>query len=167
MKRYSSAVLRLRAIDRMDLGLLLERYGLTLRMVSLGESVPASYWGESEAGLRGSQLFARPDTPIHSILHETSHYACMTPERRALLDIDAGGDDLEESAVCYLQIALADELPQMGRERMIADMDAWGYSFRLGSTRAWLDADADDARQWLLRHGLIDSAGRASGCLRV
>jgi hypothetical protein len=31
----------------------------------------------------------------------------------------------------------------------MADMDAWGYSFRLGSTRAWFEADAEDAREFL------------------
>jgi hypothetical protein len=37
------------------------------------------------------------------------------------------------------------------------DMDAWGYSFRLGSAKAWFEVDADDARQWLLDQGLIDA----------
>src|SRR2546423_12186413 len=60
----------------------------------------------------------------------------MTPERRVGLDRDAGGSDLEEAAVCYLQVLLAGQLPGVGRERMFADMDHWGYSFRLGSTRA-------------------------------
>ncbi len=35
-------------------------------------------------------------------------------------------------------------------------MDAWGYSFRLGSTHAWFESDATDARAWLVAHGLID-----------
>ena len=48
---------------------------------------------------------------------------------------DAGGDDAEENAVCYLQILWADALPGFGRERMFLDMDAWGYTFRLGSAR--------------------------------
>ena len=34
------------------------------------------------------------------------------------------------------------------------DMDDWGYSFRLGSTEAWFEADAEDARAWLDRAGL-------------
>jgi hypothetical protein len=34
------------------------------------------------------------------------------------------------------------------------DMDAWGYSFRLGSTAAWFEADAEDARDWLRERGL-------------
>ena len=72
-----------------------------------GEVLPGSYWGESEAGLRGNVLYVRADTPLHSLLHELSHYVCMTPERRAGLDRDAGGDDAEECAVCYLQIVLA------------------------------------------------------------
>ncbi len=56
----------------------------------------------------------------------------------------------EESAVCYLQVLLADELPGVGRARLMDDMDAWGYSFRLGSTRAWFETDAEETRQWLV-----------------
>jgi hypothetical protein len=90
----------------------------------------------------------------------------MSPERRTGLDRDAGGDDLEEAAVCYLQVLLADTLPGVGRTRAFADMDAWGYSFRLGSTRAWFERDAGDAREWLEQRGLIDAAGRLTGALR-
>jgi hypothetical protein len=50
----------------------------------------------AEAGLAGRTLYARLDTPLHSVLHEFSHYVCMTPERRTGLDRDAGGDDAEE-----------------------------------------------------------------------
>ena len=53
--------------------------------------------------------------------------------------------------MCYLQVLLAGELADVGRERLMGDMDAWGYSFRLGSTRAWFEGDAADARHWLLR----------------
>jgi len=37
-------------------------------------------------------------------------------------------------------------------------MDAWGYTFRLGSARAYVDHDADDAWAWLQLHGLVDAA---------
>jgi hypothetical protein len=47
------------------------------------------------------------------------------------------------------------------------DMDRWGYSFRLGSTRAWFAADAADACDWLVRHRILDAAGRPEGCRRV
>ncbi len=143
--------------------MLLNRYGLQLTLVAPGELIPGSYWGESEAGLRGDRLYARLDTPVHSVLHEASHYICMTPERRAGLDRDAGGDDPEESAVCYLQVLLADELPGVGRERLFSDMDAWGYSFRLGNTRAWFNSDAEDARTWLVEHGVVDDDTRLTG----
>ncbi|HET9330693.1 MAG TPA: hypothetical protein VFO23_09220 [Steroidobacteraceae bacterium] len=159
-------MLRLNGTDRVALALLLGRFGLQLTLVAPQEPIPASYWGESEAGLKGEQLYARLDTPVHSVLHEASHYVCMSPERRAGLDRDAGGDDPEESAVCYLQVLLADGLPGVGRERLFADMDAWGYSFRLGSTRAWFEQDADDAREWLAAHGITDAAGALSGRLR-
>jgi hypothetical protein len=163
----SPAVLLLRSVDRVAVALLLDRFGLALTLVAHGEPIPGSYWGDSEAGLRGEGLYARLDTPLHSILHEACHYVCMSPERRAGLDTDAGGDDLEESAVCYLQVLLAGELPAVGRVRMLADMDSWGYSFRLGSTRAWFEGDAADARGWLEGRGVIDAAGRVTGTLRV
>src|SRR5687767_13342792 len=141
---------------------LTRRCGVEL-VQSATDSPPTGwYWGESEAGLRGNVLYVRPDTPLHSLLHELSHFVCMSPQRRAALDRDAGGDDDEESAVCYLQILLADELPMLGRARMLRDMDAWGYTFRLGSAQAWFEKDAVDARRWLRRHGIVDEAGRPS-----
>src|SRR6516162_7991735 len=160
------AVLLLSGTDRVALALLLARYGLELTLVGSGEAIPASYWGDSEAGLRSDSLYARLDTPLHSVLHEAGHYVCMSPERRAGLDRDAGGDDLEEAAVCYLQLLFADELPRVGRGHLFTDMDAWGYSFRLGSTRAWFEQDAQDAREWLRAHGVLDSSGLLSGVPR-
>jgi hypothetical protein len=159
-------VLRLSSVDRLTVALLLNRYGIDLSLVAPNETIPGSYWGESEAGLRGNRLYARLDTPIHSILHEACHYICMSPERRTGLDRDAGGDDPEENAVCYLQILLADQIPSVGRRRLCDDMDTWGYSFRLGSARAWFEGDAEDARIWLVGSGVIDDENRLTGALR-
>jgi hypothetical protein len=160
-------MLLLSGIDRIALTRLLLGFGLDLREVSSGEVIPGSYWGDREAGLKGNTLYARVDTPLHSILHESAHYICMTPERRVGLDRDAGGDDAEESAVCYLQLVLADALKGVGHERLCADMDAWGYSFRLGGSALWFQQDAQDSRAWLIRHGLIDAGGRLTGALRA
>jgi hypothetical protein len=138
---------------------LLRRFGLEAMQVPLGSGIDGSYWGESEAGLIGNRLYLRADTPLHSALHEASHFVCMDGARRSQLDRDAGGDHAEESAVCYLQIMLADELPA-GAQRLCRDMDEWGYTFRLGSARAWFDNDAEDARAWLIAHGIIDAGGQ-------
>jgi hypothetical protein len=154
------------AIDRLSLQVLLDRYGLTLQLVAPEEIIPGSYWGEREAGLMGSRIFARLDTPVHSVLHEGAHFVCMTPERRAGLDTDAGGDHAEENAVCYLQIILADFIANVGRRRMCSDMDAWGYTFRLGSAALWFERDADDACQWLMRHGVLDAHSRPTYACR-
>lgn len=148
-----------------DVADLLARYGLSL-VTTQDPDIPGSFWGDEEAGLVADRLYVREDTPIHSILHEACHYICMDEARRAGLDTNAGGDYDEETAVCYLQVLLADQLPGMGRARMWADMDAWGYSFRLGSARDWFDEDAEDARQWLLRHQLIDAHDQPSWQLR-
>ena len=134
---------------------LLERFGLELVVVRDAAAIAGSYWGEPEAGIVGTSVYARRDTPVHSLLHEACHLVCMTDERRAVLDRDAGGDDLEESAVCYLQLVLAGCLPGCGRDRLMRDMDAWGYSFRLGNTRDWFRRDAEDARKFLINHGLL------------
>jgi hypothetical protein len=159
-------VLLVNAIDRLALQVLLDRYGLDFRLVAACEIIPGSYWGEREAGLMGSRIFARLDTPVHSVLHEAAHFICMTPERRAGLDTDAGGDHAEENAVCYLQIILAQSLPNVGRERMCRDMDEWGYTFRLGSAAQWFDQDAEDARDWLMRHGVLDAQSRPTYACR-
>jgi len=133
------------------------RFSLCVRRVSSKSKIPGSYWGESEAGLLGDVLYVRADTPVHSALHEACHFICLDDARRAQLQRDAGGDYDEENAVCYLQILLADQLPGMNRRRMQDDMDAWGYTFRLGSARAWFEHDAADARGWLVRKGIIDA----------
>jgi len=156
----------LSSTDRAALTRLLLGFGLDLREVPSGEEIPGSYWGDNEAGLRGATLFTRPDTPLHSILHEGAHYICMTPERRVGLDRDAGGDDAEESAVCYLQLLLADALKGVGRERIGIDMDEWGYSFRLGAAKTWFEQDAEDSKAWLHEHGITDAEGRLTGALR-
>ena len=146
---------------------LLGRYGLDLIVQDIGESISGSFWGDTEAGIVGRCVYVRDDTPIHSLLHETCHIICMTGERRERLDRDAGGSDLEEASVCYLQIVLADQIAGIGRDRLMQDMDTWGYSFRLGSTLQWFNADAEDAIAWLVQHGLLDENGRPTFLLRA
>lgn len=145
---------------------LLDRYGLTPVEVAPAAAIPGSFWGESEAGLIDNRLYVRPDTPVHSALHEACHYVCMDRVRRAGLHTDAGGDYAEEDAVCYLQVLLAGRLPGVGRDRLLADMDAWGYSFRLGSARRWFEADAEDALAWLQRERLVNEHGEPTWRLR-
>ncbi len=130
---------------------------LSLEWVDDHLPIPGSYWGEPEAGVIGSTVFVRRDTPVHSALHEACHLIVMPPERRACVHTNATDSIAEEDATCYLQIILADALPDVGRDRLMADMDTWGYTFRLGSTRAWFDEDASDARQWLQQQALIPS----------
>lgn len=140
------------------LGPIFAAHGLTICWLASGAEIPGSYWGAREAGLQDRVLYVRADTPVHSALHEGCHYLCADETRRAQLDTDAGGDELEECAVCYLSVVLAQALPGVGRERLLADMDAWGYSFRLGSARRWFEEDAADASAWLTQRGLLAAA---------
>lgn len=148
------SVLRMRDVGFQAAACLLESHGLSLVEVADDVPIPGSFWGGDEAGLIGTQVFARPGTPVHSLLHEACHLIVMPLERRGAVHTDATDCDREEDATCCLQIILADRLPGVGRDRLMADMDAWGYSFRLGSCRAWFEHDAEDARGFLRARGL-------------
>ncbi len=159
-------VLTVAQVDLGPIRELLSRYGLRCELTGAAAPIPGSFWGESEAGLIGDRVWLRPDTPVHSLLHEACHYICMSRARRDRLHTDAGGDYAEENAVCYLQLLLAAEIEDVGVQRLLSDMDAWGYSFRLGSAAAWFAEDAADARQWLFDQGLIDAQRRPTYRLR-
>ncbi|MFL6592136.1 MAG: hypothetical protein ACJ8GK_05445 [Luteimonas sp.] len=148
-------VLLLREIDQSRVSALLAGYGLDLRIVGDGSPIPGSYWGEPEAGLVGHGVFARRDTPVHSLLHEAAHLIVLEPARRQSVHTDATDSIEEEDAVCVLQSLLGEALPGVGAARVLADMDAWGYTFRLGSARAYVEQDAEAAWDWLLRRGLV------------
>lgn len=149
------SVLLCSEINLGKLAQLLARYQLTLNMVGKNEAIPGSFWQPPEAGLISNQLYIRPDTPVHSALHEACHFICMDESRRKNLDTNAGGGYQEEDAVCYLQILLSAHVEEMGQSSMLSDMDTWGYSFRLGSAQAWFENDAEDAFSWLLENKLI------------
>ena len=150
-------MLTLADIDARDAQALLARHGLALEFVADGAPIPGSFWGEPEAGVIGTTVYARGDTPVHSLLHEACHLIVAPAERRATIHTDASDSQAEEDATCYLQIVLADALAGVGSTRLMNDMDAWGYTFRLGSTRAWFEHDAEDARAWLAQRGLLAS----------
>lgn len=160
MASPAANVLRLADIGFAAPTALLARFGLTLLRVPDGRPIPGSYWGDSEAGIIGTTVHARADTPVHSLLHEAGHLIVLPPDRRAQVHTDATDSVPEEDAVCVLQGLLADALPGAGRERIWADMDAWGYTFRLGSARAYVEQDAEDAWRWLQERGLVDPERR-------
>ena len=148
-------VTRCDALPDGALAALFEPMGLGIVWLAEADAIPGSYWGEPEAGLIGHRLYLRPDTPVHSALHEACHWLCMDEARRAALHTDAGGTDTEENAVCYLQCLLAEQLAGYSQAQVFADMDAWGYSFILGSAAAWFVGDSDDAQCWLRRVGKL------------
>ncbi|HTA65824.1 MAG TPA: hypothetical protein VK753_09990 [Xanthomonadaceae bacterium] len=148
-------MLTLRDIGFASPSALLASYGLRLVCVEDDAPIPGSFWGEPEAGLIGVDVHVRSDTPVHSLLHEAAHLIVMPAERRATIHTNASESVGEEDAACALQILLADVLPEVGRSRLMDDMDAWGYTFRLGSTKAWFEGDAEDAIAFLIERGLV------------
>ena len=162
------SVLLCRDIDLKNLLTLLNRYGMALISVADNNPIPGSFWQPPEAGLIKNTLYIRNDTPVHSALHETCHYVCMDSGRRKTLHTDAGGRmAIEEDSTCYLQVLLSDCIPEMRHQRLFSDMDAWGYSFRLGSAKAWFEQDAEDAREWLQAHGIITQTQQLSWQMRT
>ena len=158
---------RLKNIQSESIRPLFDRYQLKLEEVGIDDEIPHSFWGAPEAGRLQSTLYARDDTPLHSLLHETCHFICMPASTRSLQEIDAGGSALEENACCYLQILLSDYIPGFNQAIHLHDMDTWGYSFRLGSSRRWFNTDSDDAREWLIQHNIIHSNNQPTWQLRV
>src|SRR5690606_37399604 len=73
-------VLTLADIAFDDAAALLARYGVRLERVADGMAIPGSYWGEAEAGIVGATVYARGDTPVHSLLHEAGHLIVLPPE---------------------------------------------------------------------------------------
>ncbi len=157
----SETVLTLGDINIADVVALLTRYDLQLEIIADGDNIPGSFWGEREAGLIGGTVYARLDTPVHSLLHEACHLIVQSPEKRALVHTNATESIEEEDAVCVLQVLLGETLPGVGRARILDDMDAWGYSFRLGSAKAYFEEDAESAWQWLADHGVLDPTTRS------
>ena len=157
---------RLKNIQPSALRPILDRYQLSLNVVPNDSDIPHSFWGAPEAGRYQSTMYAREDTPIHSLLHETAHFICMPPAQRKSESHDAGGSALIENACCFLQIALSDHIPDFSQPIHMHDMDSWGYNFRLGSTARWFYADSDDAREWLQLHSLIDETCQPTWKLR-
>ena len=92
----NSDVLTLAEIAFEDAAALLAEYGLQLVRVDDGEPIPGSYWGETEAGIIGNTVYARADTPIHSLLHEAGHLIVLPPARRAQVHTDATDSIAEE-----------------------------------------------------------------------
>jgi len=135
---------------------LLKKYGLIIHKVEDNNKIPGSWFGDPEAGIIKNNLYVRNDTPVHSALHESCHYVCMDNTRRKNLHTNVGGDFDEENAVCYLSILLSDFIDGFGRDRMLADMDEWGYTFRLGSSRKWFEEDAEDAFGWLIENKIVN-----------
>jgi hypothetical protein len=150
----NAGVMRVRDLPPGAADALLASHGLQLHRVDDDAPIPGSYWGEPEAGVIANNVYVRSDTPVHSMLHEACHLIVLPPERRAQVHTDATDSVIEEDATCCLQIILAGELPGAGRARLMADMDAWGYTYRLGSTQAWFEQDAEDARTFLRERGL-------------
>lgn len=158
MTSAADGVLRYAAVDPAQMRALLGEYALELIEVGEREPIPGCFWGPPEAGIIAQRVYVRADTPVHSLLHEACHLMVLPVERRHKVHTDASDCQLEEDATCYLQLLLAQRIAGFGLERACADMDAWGYTFRLGSAQAWFERDAEDAHEFLVARALLPVA---------
>jgi hypothetical protein len=98
----ASTVMRMAQIGFDAPATLLARFGLQLQRVAADTPIPGSFWGDEEAGIIGTTVYARDDTPVHSLLHEAGHLIVLPPERRPDVHTDATDSIEEEDATCYL-----------------------------------------------------------------
>ena len=110
-------MLTLSDIDHGHVAALLGAYGLQLVHVDDGETIPGSYWGEPEAGLVGATVYARADTPVHSLLHEAAHLIVLPPEKRTAVHTDATDSIAEEDAVLAVDDGVAVPAHAVGDHR--------------------------------------------------
>jgi len=69
-------------VPRSALTGLLKYFGLELFLQLQDDEIRGSFWGDLEAGIVGREVYARADTPVHSLLHETCHVISVTAHRR-------------------------------------------------------------------------------------
>ena len=75
---------------------LLGKFKLSVDLMPDDATINGSYWGEPEAGIVGNRVLVRRDTPVHSLLHETCHIVCMTPERRQRFKGDGNAEEIQD-----------------------------------------------------------------------
>jgi hypothetical protein len=160
-------VVRLRDIHIEQAQRVLGCFSVRLELVADGCTIPGSYWGECEAGLIAACVYVRKDTPVHSMLHEACHVIVLPEQQRTSIHTNASDSIAEEDASCYLQLRLAEYIDGFGYSRACQDMDTWGYSFRLGSTHAWFQNDAEDASVFLQQSGIMDANHTIPALLRL
>ena len=129
-------------------------------------------------GLTGVGFTADDVKPMAASSHRQTRAIANAPRLAGLADIENRvlrhvSDAFVEDPVRILRVArFAARFAHWGfrvahgTNRLMRDMDAWGYSFRLGSSQAWFESDADDARAWLLDRKLLDASGVPAFSLR-
>src|SRR3546814_10719191 len=95
-----AAVMPCAELGLVSLRALLEPLGLRIAEVADDLPIPGRYWGDRDAGLIADTLYVRGDTPVHSALHEACPWLCADATRPQSLHTNAGGEDVEEHAVC-------------------------------------------------------------------
>ena len=153
----------LRDIGFDDVAALLARYGLAARARRRRRADPRQLLGRTRSRPDRPRVHARDDTPVHSLLHEAAHLIVLPPERarRAYRRHRFGRGRRRR-----LRAAVAARRrPARRRPRaLMADMDAWGYTFRLGSARAYFERDAEDAGPGCSARGLVVCRPKSAVC---
>jgi len=137
----------------------LDRYGLSLHLVAPDEVIPARI-GASARRADGIQIFARLDTAGAFGAARGRPFYLHDAGTARRLGYRCRRRSCGRECVCYLQIILAQSLPNVGRERMCRDMDEWAIRSGWEAPRSGSIQDAEDARDWLMRHGVLDSQSR-------
>lgn len=130
----------MKSISEIDIDQLIEllsRYQVKLKVLHKKDKIPYSFFGGKEPGVKGSTIYASPDSPVQGVLHELGHLAMIPMRLRhkvkedvsRLYSISGKRDRENEEGACVLQICLAPYLTGYGgRQQMLQDMNDTNYA---------------------------------------
>jgi hypothetical protein len=84
-----------------------------------------------DTAILGSTVFFRPGAEVDELTHEGCHVAVIPREHRSSVAGDATRwpGYIDEVAIMWLQVELQRDVPGLGVEVALAEMDRIGYSF--------------------------------------
>ncbi len=163
----TNTVTRFSDSDRHSLALLLNRYGLVPELVGFKNGNPGfilggrgsrGWWETNSCCVKTPRCIPCCMRPVTTFAWTKRGALAWIPMQAAIMT--------KRMPSAIFKYYWPMNCRDLAVEQMLSDMDAWGYTFRLGSARAWFEEDAGDARAWLLSAGIISASGKPTFKIR-